>query len=89
MFSKIYVLGACARRGYLPDILQEGASLNIRVKDSLTVCVYAEERFIGLFPPNVAKSYLALSDDNRFMSVIVIKTVNLNDKYGQLYVRQL
>jgi hypothetical protein len=88
MFSKIYVLGACARRGYLPDVLQEGTSLNIHVKDSSTVCVYAEERFIGLFPPDVAQSYLALLDDNRFMSVVVIRTVDLNDKYGQLYVRQ-
>lgn len=88
MFSKIYVLGACARRGYLPDILQEGASLNIRVKDLSAVCVYAGERFIGLFPPDVAKAYLAMSDEKRFMSVVVIRTVDLNDKYGQLYVRQ-
>lgn len=43
MFSKIYVLGACARRGYLSDMLQEGVVLNIRVKDLSAVCAYAGE----------------------------------------------
>lgn len=36
----------------------------------------------------MAKAYLAMSDEKRFMSVVVIRTVDLNDKYGQLYVRQ-
>ena len=45
-----------------------------------------DKNHLGMLHPKIVKMYFDLLEESRFSSVVVDRDVNLNDKYGELFV---
>ncbi len=83
--EKFQLYGACAHRGTaVVDWLRAGSELQVEVSGD-SVRALRGGRVVGIFPDDQAERYRA--PDRRYKKVVVVDDVNLNDKYGQCFVR--
>ena len=85
----IQVLGACARRGNNKDVLLKGTVLLLNREGNSVFVSKMNGRKIGFFHPDVAAEYIDVYENRGYRKVVVLKDVDLNDKYGQCFVRYL
>ncbi len=45
-----------------------------------------DKNHLGMLHPKIVKMYFELPEESRFSSVVVDRDVNLNNKYGELFV---
>ena len=86
-FQHAQVLGACSRGGFCDDWLRAGTILSLQIDGKYVFAICENGRKIGVLPPKLSEQYTACPPRNRCQKVIVEKDVNLNDKYGQCFVR--
>lgn len=85
--ERFQLYGACAHRGTaVADWLRAGAELQVKISGD-SVRALRGGRVIGIFPDDKARLYLSLASCLRYKKVVVADDVNLNDKYGQCFVR--
>ena len=83
--ERFQLYGACAHRGMaVADWLRAGSELRVEVSGD-SVRALRGERVVGIFPDEQAERYRA--PGRRYRKVVVVDDVNLNDKYGQCFVR--
>lgn len=87
--KRVQVLNACSRRGICDDWLHEGAILSLLIDGARVFVVRENGKRVGMLPPEVSDEYIACAPCYRYKKVIVERDTNLNDKYGQLFVRPL
>ena len=76
----------CSNRGLISDWLRAGTELVIEVKDNSIRALRRGGNTVGIFPRKQTIEYLSLPQSKQYRSVVVIRDVNLNDKYGQCIV---
>lgn len=88
-FPRVAVRGACSYRGTCDvDWLYEGTLLYLSISGNSVRVVHGDDgRIVGILPLQVSQRYIACNARHKYKKVVVDKDVNLNDKYGQLFVR--